>query len=494
MILGIVFLFVVAAEPRLGRPRRAHRAGAAASRRCSWRGSCPTRFGRLNAALAAVGVGVAGAYATLAAATIVYGFLPFWAALLVAAGIAAAGGAIALAWSSEIVAGLALGGAAVAPALIGLDEGVSAPGPAFALVVLAATVAAAAPRRWLRLAAVGAVALGQVVWLVAASTPEDPGALAVVGIASLVPLPAAPPGSTRPRRKDSTRWPGRPCSWAPGSRSVRLASSCSSTEMSGSPLPSPQWCTESPQSSCPTLARLRHGRAAAALMLAGLATAHLLSGRSLSIALAISATALAGLAWRLRTPRFALASLVYLALGIAHVVVVELQSLLESGDIRSGTAPALFVLAGAALTISFLLPADRGDASSPGLLAALEPIWDELVRVRDLIRAVLAGLTVGLAAAGTAGLLSGRWLTIVVRGRGILGSRRSPWKSGTSLPPRFRCSAWPLCTPGRSRRRPPRSCSTVPAMRSRLCRASLRWLWPPSCSRSRAASTPERPR
>ena len=235
--------------------------------------------------------------------------------------------------------------------------------------------------------------------------------------------------------------------------------------------------------------------AAAALMLAGLATAHLLSGRSLSIALAISATALAGLAWRLRTPRFALASLVYLALGIAHVVVVELQSLLESGDIRSGTAPALFVLAGAALTISFLLPADRGDASSPGLLAALEPIWDELVRVRDPIRAVLAGLTVGLAAAGTAGLLSGRWLTIVwCAAAAASGSRRSPWKNGTSLPPRFRCSAWPLCTPGRSRRRPPRSCSTVPAMRSRPCRASLRWLWPPSCSRSRAASTPERPR
>src|SRR5438309_2020412 len=66
------------------------------------------RFGETYASLAAVGAGIAGAYATLLAATALYHFVPQALALLAAAAIAAAGTAVALAWSSELVAAIGL--------------------------------------------------------------------------------------------------------------------------------------------------------------------------------------------------------------------------------------------------------------------------------------------------------------------------------------------------------------------------------------------------
>ena len=416
MILGVVFLFVVAANRGWVGPAERVVLGATASLAAFAAGIVlRTRFGRLNAALAAVGVGIAGAYATLAAATIVYGLVPSWAALLVAAGIAAAGSALALAWSSEIVAGLALVGAAVAPGLVGLDEGVSAPGPAFALVVLAATVVSAAPRRWLwLLAAVGAAALAQVVWLVSESAAEDSGALAVAAAAAVLLLAAGAAWQSTATEEGLD----------PVAGTCALAGAGLVLGATRALLPA-----EQDAGLALAIAAVVYGIAAvgaarrwrdlgwvvgvASLMLAAVAIAQLLSGRSLSIALAISATALAGLAWRFGEPRFELASLGYLGLGIGHAVVVDLESAIEAGDVPSDAVPALFVLAGAALAVAFLVPASRTDAPSPGLLASLEPVWDELVRVRDPIRAVLAGLAVALAAAGSAGLLSGRWLTIV---------------------------------------------------------------------------------
>src|SRR2546421_692736 len=79
-------------------------------------------------AFAAVGSGIAGGYATLLAATALYGLLPGAAGLVVSAGIALAGTATALAWRSELIAGLGLIGAALAPLAIAAEDGLSSTG------------------------------------------------------------------------------------------------------------------------------------------------------------------------------------------------------------------------------------------------------------------------------------------------------------------------------------------------------------------------------
>ena len=97
-VLGIVFLFVLAANRGWigARAARSHspprpRSGVFAAG--FW---LRRRFGTTHAALAAVGAGIAGAYATLLAATALYGFVPELAALAAAAGIAAVATVVAL--------------------------------------------------------------------------------------------------------------------------------------------------------------------------------------------------------------------------------------------------------------------------------------------------------------------------------------------------------------------------------------------------------------
>jgi uncharacterized membrane protein len=84
-----------------------------------------SRFGETHSAFAAVGVGIAGGYATLLAATALYGLLPNAAGLVVSVGIALGGTATALAWRSELIAGLGLIGAALAPLAIAAEDGLS---------------------------------------------------------------------------------------------------------------------------------------------------------------------------------------------------------------------------------------------------------------------------------------------------------------------------------------------------------------------------------
>src|SRR5204863_61628 len=77
-------------------------------------------------------------YATLLAATALYDLLPEPAALVVAAGIAAVGLALALAWESETLAALGLVGAMLVPATLVFEGGLTTIGTAFAAVVFAA--------------------------------------------------------------------------------------------------------------------------------------------------------------------------------------------------------------------------------------------------------------------------------------------------------------------------------------------------------------------
>src|SRR5204863_8806621 len=95
------------------------------------------RYGMTYSTLAAVGAGIAGGYATLLSAAALYDMVSYWEALFIAAGIAAVGLATAIAWRSQIVAGIGLLGAMLVPALVAAQGGVSVLPTAFVAIVFA---------------------------------------------------------------------------------------------------------------------------------------------------------------------------------------------------------------------------------------------------------------------------------------------------------------------------------------------------------------------
>jgi uncharacterized membrane protein len=104
------------------------------------------RRGQTDAAVVAVAVGLASLFASLTYATAAKDVVASEAGLVVAAVIGAAGAAIAIRWSSQIVAAFALLGALAAPVLV--DSGTSTLALGFTSVALAATVAVLVWQRW----------------------------------------------------------------------------------------------------------------------------------------------------------------------------------------------------------------------------------------------------------------------------------------------------------------------------------------------------------
>lgn len=186
MALGIVLFFVLAANRGWIDARARVALGAGASGLALAAGFVlRARYGQYWSALAAVGAGIAGAYATLAAAAARYDLVPDALALPLAALIAAVGTVIAIRWNSQVIAGIGLTGAALAPALQAIDTGMTWGAAAFALIVLVATGAVSVARRWDRVLAVIAVVVGgQIVWL-AVDAGASPGAGTVAVAAGL---------------------------------------------------------------------------------------------------------------------------------------------------------------------------------------------------------------------------------------------------------------------------------------------------------------------
>ena len=149
-VLGVVFFFVLAANRGWLLPELRLALGATTSTALFgagfWLRKC---FGSLHSAVAAAGAGIAGAYATLLAATALYEFISQPWALVAAAGIATVGAATALAWSSQTVAGLGLLGAIVVPLLAVVEDGeLSFVGTAFVAVMLIATAVVSLRTGW----------------------------------------------------------------------------------------------------------------------------------------------------------------------------------------------------------------------------------------------------------------------------------------------------------------------------------------------------------
>ena len=166
--LGVVLFFVLAVNRGWIGPVERVSLGALASLLVFAGGvELRRRYGQLYATVAAVGAGIAGGYATLLAAAALYGLVPDLAALAIAAGIAAVGTVVALAWRSETVAGIGLVGAALVPVSAVLDGGLTPLGTAFAGVVLAGAAVVAIRRRWDDLLVAATVSVvPQLVWLV----------------------------------------------------------------------------------------------------------------------------------------------------------------------------------------------------------------------------------------------------------------------------------------------------------------------------------------
>lgn len=203
-VLGVVFLFALAVDRGWIGPGVRVGLGAGASALVFAAGVLARRrFGHLYSAVAGVGAGIAGGYATLLAATALYDLVPEPAAMLFAAAIAAVGLVTALVWSAQIVAAIGLLGAILVPVPVSADDGLTAVGTAFAAVVFAATAAAAVAEGWRPLLVVSGVAAGaQAFGLV---VQEGDGSASIVVVATFVWLLLAATGLAQQLRDRTPR-------------------------------------------------------------------------------------------------------------------------------------------------------------------------------------------------------------------------------------------------------------------------------------------------
>jgi uncharacterized membrane protein len=320
MLLGIVFFFVLAVERGWIGPWTRVGLGGAASIVCIGAGLWVRRqFGDTYASVSAAGVGVAGLYTTLLAATALYDLVPRPTALVAAAAIAAVGALLAIRWHSETLASLGLLGAMVVPVPIAIQGGnLSSLGVGFAAFVFAAAIPVTVPRDWRVLYAASTVVTTlQAIALVATHAPHATLVAAAVWLlsatgavwlalrtrltylpASLLLLSGAFGGYSGGLLYDET-----------GQGLVLLAVALGYA--------------------VPSAALFRRDRDVAsvlwaiALAIGAVSAASLLSGATLTMVWVAEAAILAWLARRILEPRFQLASLAWLVLAYVHALAFD---------------------------------------------------------------------------------------------------------------------------------------------------------------------------
>ena len=395
--LGITLLFVLAAERGWIGPLERVAAGALVSAVVFGVGLVlHRRYGQIAAGLAAVGAGIAGGYATLAAAAALYDLVPDAAALGIAAAIAGVAVAVSLAWDSELVAALGLVGAALAPALEALDTEIGAAGVAFGVVVLAATTIVAVSRRWeLLLVVVLAVVGAQAAWLVAVEArAADAATIAVVAALAAVTLAAACAWQVTGRARALSRLAGpivladlgfvllsSQALLASGTdRGVGLAIAALAFALAWLVLRAAQ----------PDLALVL---GAGALALGAVAVGNLVSGDGLTLAWAAESAALSLLAYRFGDARLQLAALGYLGLATGHLLAVtEPVVELFRATVHAPTAIPTLAVAAAATAAGLLAPQTYRATGEVGVLAFLTSVRAASLERRDrLVETLLAG-------------------------------------------------------------------------------------------------------
>lgn len=418
-LLGIVFFFVLAVNRGWIGPVARVSLGAIASVVVFSGGLyLHRRFGRVYSGYAAVGAGIAGGYATLLAATLLYDLLADWAALLVAAAIAGIAVAAALAWSSELVAGLGLVGATLAPAAVGLEHGeLTAAGTAFAALVFAGTAIVALDRNWQPLLAAGVVAsLPQAAVLLGQAHATEWDVVAVSAIFWLLYLASAIALQVRLRTADLAPLPATLVLVG-----AVFAGGASVAQFTGSGQGFALVTVAAVYGAAASLLfrRARDRDLSALLAVAGLALAAfglaaLLSGPALAIAWAAEAAVLAWLARRAGELRYQLAAHAYLTAALVHALALDapLRQLYEASPhpASGGLAFVGVTLAGAVVAL-YCRPWGPQKPSA-GILSPLQPALAAFRESQRVWRS-LTGWAAALAAlyAASLGVLgAAQWL------------------------------------------------------------------------------------
>jgi len=398
-LLGVIFFFVLAVNRGWIGPEIRVASGGVASAILIGAGLwLKRRYGTTYSALAAVGAGIAGAYATLLAAVSLYDMVSKPVALVIATAIATVGVAVSLAWSAEIVAAFGLIGAMVVPATLVFQGGLQEIGTAFVAVVFAGAAVVAVRERWWRMLQVAAlVSVPQAIIQIADAGAPHAGivTLAIVfwllyvaaGLAfqlRLGPALAAAPASFL---TGSAVFAGVSGALLYGQRDDGLSQGIALlvvavvyAVLAGA-----------------LFLRVRELATllwALGLTAAAVGLAEALSGSSLTYAWAAEVALLAWLSSRVRDARFRLASLVYLGLALLHAIAYEASPdhLFEIFRHPARGAPALLAIALAALVFARVERSWEDRTPAGGILRALDPLLRWLRARESAIDATAFGL------------------------------------------------------------------------------------------------------
>ncbi len=190
VLVGIVFFFALAVSHGwIGPAARTLIAGGGALALLGGGIWLHDHKGRTDAALAAVSTAVAGLFATVTVAAQVYHLVPSFVGLLLAAAVGALATALAVRWEAPGVAALGIGGALLAPVLVGAPASVGS--MAFLLVAGAAASGVLLWQRWdwLAFGAFAATTPQWIGWLL--SDPPAGVALLVLACFGLLNVAAA---------------------------------------------------------------------------------------------------------------------------------------------------------------------------------------------------------------------------------------------------------------------------------------------------------------
>jgi uncharacterized membrane protein len=381
-LLGVVLLFVLAVNRGWIGPWERCGIGFAVSSLAFAGGLwLRQRFGPTYSALAAVGAGIGGAYASLLAAAALYDLMPGWFALVVAAAIAAVGVVTSIVWSSQIVAGLGLIGAMLVPVAVVFDGGLTVLGVSFVAVTFAATGVVAVWRRWNTLLIVGVLASApQIAVLVADGSAATAKLAVLAGIFGLLYLAAAI---------------AEQLSGEAALQSLPAGLAVCAAVVAG--LSAGRLFDGVDEGIALSVIAAVYGLLAVAffprrgsrdlssllwaigLAVGAVALGDLLSGNALAIGWAAEAAVLAWLAVRTREVRFQLAAIAYLVLATVHALAIDapLGHLFVSHHPASGAlSVAAAALAAAIVGLYTRLP--RDDEPAAGVFRHLEPLFAEL--------------------------------------------------------------------------------------------------------------------
>jgi uncharacterized membrane protein len=363
-LLGIVFFFVLAVNRGwIGPDGRVALGGIASAIVFAAGLELKRRYRTTYSALAAVGAGLAGGYATLLSASALYDMLSPWEALLVAVAIAGAGLATALVWRSEIVAGIGLLGAMLVPVFISAQGGVSVLPVAFVAVVFAVLAAVAIRLDWRILLVAGG--LGSAPQLLALAFAdrydEHQSPASVLALVSVFFVLYLATGTARHLRLGPKSLDAIASAFILGAGLVSAASFVrlfATSDQRGIALLVLAAAYAAPGAYFFTRERTRDLSALltfATFTLTAVGFAVLLSGNALAYAWSAEALGLAWLARRVREIRFQLWSAVYLLLAVVHVLTVDapLRELFTAAPHPASGAPAAAGLAAAAAVFAF---------------------------------------------------------------------------------------------------------------------------------------------